>query len=118
MPPDNRTMTRLLITILSTLLIWGCAYKVEIQQGNSITTTKVDQLEIGMDRTKIKAIMGTPMLADPFHADRWDYLFTLRSDDRSYPSHRITLYFEDGKLASIDQQGPIPKEEYLETLER
>lgn len=109
-------MARPSILILATLFTWGCAHKVEIQQGNSITSSKVELLKIGMEATKIKAIMGTPMLTDPFHADRWDYIFTLRSDERSYPDHRVTLYLNKGKLTAIEPHGPIPTQEYLELV--
>lgn len=94
----------LLISLLS-----GCAYEIEIQQGNVITSAQVEQLKVGMDQQRVRFIMGTPLLQDPFHPERWDYLFSLKSEERTAPSYRVTLYFEDKLLKRIEQSGELPE---------
>ena len=95
------------LTLLFALLN-GCAYEIEIQQGNIITTAQVGQLKIGMEQQRVLFIMGTPLLQDPFHADRWDYIFTLKSEERSAEPYRVTLYFENKILKRIEQSGELP----------
>ncbi|MCC7198565.1 MAG: outer membrane protein assembly factor BamE [Gammaproteobacteria bacterium] len=56
----------------------GCVYKVDIQQGNFIDEKAVSQVEIGMTRSQVRFLLGTPMVADSFDQDRWDYVYYLR----------------------------------------
>ena len=77
-------------------------YKVDIDQGNIVNQDMLDQLEPGMDKARVRYIMGSPMLVDVFHKDRWDYIY-LRRPGRGKPEkRRITLYFENDQLAHID----------------
>ena len=96
------------LTLLLTLLS-GCAYEIEIQQGNIITTAQVEQLKVGMDPDRVRYIMGSPLLQDPFHQERWDYIFRLRSEEREVSPYRVTLYFENGLLKRIEQSGELPE---------
>ncbi len=96
------------LTLLLSLLN-GCAYQVEVQQGNVTTSAQVEQLKVGMDQQRVRFIMGTPLLQDPFHPNRWDYLFSLKSEERTVPSYRVTLYFENGRLQRIEQRGELPE---------
>jgi outer membrane protein assembly factor BamE len=100
---------RLLNLILLLTLLSGCAYEIEIQQGNIITTAQVEQLKIGMDQDKVRYIMGTPLLQDPFHQARWDYIFRLKSEERKVEPYRVTLHFENGLLKQIEQSGELPE---------
>ncbi|MCW8824822.1 MAG: outer membrane protein assembly factor BamE [Gammaproteobacteria bacterium] len=100
---------RLLNLTLLLTLISGCAYEIEIQQGNIITTAQVEQLKIGMDQQRVRFIMGTPLLQDPFHQQRWDYIFELKSEERQVAPYRVTLYFEKGLLKSIEKSGELPE---------
>jgi outer membrane protein assembly factor BamE len=77
-------------------------YKMTVQQGNIITEEMVDQLELGMNRQQVQFILGTPLLADMFHTDRWDYLYTIRRGHQPMETKRLTLWFEDDQLARID----------------
>jgi outer membrane protein assembly factor BamE len=77
-------------------------YRIDIQQGNIIEQEMLDKLRPGMDKNQVRFIMGTPAIADPFHADRWEYLFTMSKGGRRREQRHITLYFEDEKLAYID----------------
>ncbi len=79
-------------------------YKMDIRQGNYISTTAVDKLQPGMTRDQVQFIMGTPLIADIFHADRWDYIYSLQHDGKQVDFRRVTLYFDQGKLARIEKE--------------
>lgn len=79
-------------------------YRIDIQQGNVVDQAMVDQLEIGMERRKVLFIMGTPLLVDPFNQDRWDYLYSLRTGPGDEAGQRVALYFDDERLARIDNR--------------
>ena len=79
-------------------------YRIDIQQGNVVDQAMVDQLEIGMERRKVLFIMGTPLLVDPFSQDRWDYLYSLQTGSGDEVGQRVTLYFDDERLARIDNR--------------
>lgn len=90
-------------------------YKIDIQQGNLITQNMVAQLQPGMDKDKVRLIMGTPLLEDTFHADRWDYIYSLQQGGAKREQRRIALYFEGDKLARIKgdvkrSEGPLVAE--------
>jgi outer membrane protein assembly factor BamE len=74
-------------------------YKLEINQGNYLTSDKVDKLKVGMTKAEVQSVLGTALLADPFHADRWDYLYRETRQGRLRESRDFHVYFTDGKLA-------------------
>lgn len=77
-------------------------YKLPTRQGNVIEQKSVDQLQIGMTRDQVKYLMGTPIAANPFREDRWDY-FGYYKSPRGEISHRnVTLFFDGSKLARME----------------
>src|SRR4051812_47996315 len=95
-------MNRLLAGILLAALA-GCnyvpqmvtPYRMEIQQGNFLTQDLVSQLKPGMTKDQVRFLLGTPLLVDPFHTDRWDYVFTrVRENNRNPEQRRITVHFD------------------------
>jgi len=78
------------------------AHKIEIQQGNYLTQDMVAKLKPGMTRSQVRYILGTPLLADPFHADRWDYVYQMQRKGETVEFRRIFLLFEQDKLARIE----------------
>jgi outer membrane protein assembly factor BamE len=108
-------MKRHHIILLLSVALSGCAtdngfwslnnlplvYKIDIQQGNLITQDMVAQLQAGMDKDKVRLILGTPLLEDTFHADRWDYIYSLQKGGEKREQRRITLYFNGDKLQRI-----------------
>ena len=94
---------------LLALAICGCSvnelpfvYKVEVQQGNLLTQEDLDKLEIGMSKRHITYLIGSPNIIDPFHQDRWEYIFTLKPGRGETKSNKITLFFdEENKLTEI-----------------
>lgn len=80
-------------------------YKMEIQQGNMITPEMRDKIQTGMSSATVRSILGTPLVADPFHPNRWDYVYTLQKDGKQEGSQRLTLYFKEDRLEKIDDSG-------------
>ncbi len=100
-------MQKILIFTTVFMLI-GCAYKIDIQQGNEINEALLSQLEIGMAPRQVIAIMGSPMLQDPFHENRWDYYYSMREGRKQATQYGATLHFEENRLQRIERFGDIP----------
>ncbi len=94
----------LLLAALATLLS-GClsVYHLEVQQGNVVTQEMIDKLKPGMTRNQVRYVMGTPLVIDPFHPDRWDYYYYLRgSKEKTGVAQRVTVIFKNDLLATIE----------------
>jgi outer membrane protein assembly factor BamE len=82
----------------------GCVYRMNIQQGNYLEKTTLDQLQVGMTRSQVRYLLGTPMVPDAFDNDRWDYLYYLRKGRLKKPEQRnVTVFFQDDKVAKVDR---------------
>jgi outer membrane protein assembly factor BamE len=78
----------------------GILYKQPIYQGNLLEKTAVDQLQAGQSKQQVQALLGTPSIADPFHANRWDYTAAERSNRRGTTEIKnLTLYFDGNTLS-------------------
>ena len=83
-------------------------YKIEIQQGNFISQEMVSQLKEGMSKDQVRQIMGTPLLVDVFHAERWDYVYSRETTDGRREKRGFSIFFEDGKVARFDGEAAPP----------
>ncbi len=88
---------------LGCVLLSGCElvrpYRIDIRQGTAITGEMVGKLKVGMTPDQVKFVLGTPLLTDPFHANRWDYPYEFRSGRKTdYERHLFSVLFKDGKL--------------------
>jgi outer membrane protein assembly factor BamE len=91
-------------------------YRPDIQQGNFVSQEMLAQLKVGQTRDQVKFILGTPLLTDMFHADRWDYPFYLARGNGELTTSRVTVYFKDDKVAKFDG-GNLPTErQYIEQI--
>ena len=78
-------------------------YRIEIQQGNFVSQEMVSQLKLGMSRYQVRFVLGTPLITDSFHADRWDYVFRRqRANSKELEQRKFAVFFEDGKLKRIE----------------
>ncbi len=94
------------------LLLAGCSmknpinsiapYKIDIYQGNQVTQEMISQLKPGMTPSQVRFVMGTPLVVDPFHPDRWDYVMQLEKGGKLMEKRRITAVFQDGRLKGIE----------------
>ena len=75
----------------------GCVYRVNIQQGNYLEARTVDQLQVGMTRSQVRYLLGTPMVPDAFDKGRWDYLYYFKKGrwHRAEERHLIVLFHEE-----------------------
>lgn len=85
-------------------------YRVEVVQGNVVTKEQAALVKPGMSRAQVRDLLGSPLLADAFHADRWDYVFTIRRQGAEPQLRRIVVRFDGDKLASMDSSGELPAE--------
>lgn len=81
-------------------------YRIDVRQGNFITPQMVAQLKPGQTRDQVRFILGTPLVTDPFHADRWDYIYRLTPGHGTPTQQRVSVYFAEGKLTRFD--GDVP----------
>jgi len=96
---------RVLILALP-LLTTACGltpYRIEIQQGNYVTPEMMAQLKPGLTPDQVRFVLGTPLVSDMFHGERWDYVFMRRrANSTEVEYHRVAVFFEDGKLKSVE----------------
>jgi len=85
-------------------------YRMEIQQGNFVSQEMVSQLKLGMTKDQVRFALGTPLITDSFHAERWDYVFwRQKANSNEREQRKIAVFFEDGKLKRIEGDVvPIP----------
>jgi outer membrane protein assembly factor BamE len=77
-------------------------YKMEIQQGNYVSQEMVARLQPGMSKEQVRRVLGTPLLTDIFHAERWDYVYWHEDQAGKREQRRLAVFFSDGKLARLD----------------
>ena len=84
---------------LVNIFLSGCAvYRIDIQQGNQVTQKMLDQLEVNMPAKKVRFIMGTPLVRDVFHQQRWDYLYSFQAGGGKREQRHISLYFDKNQI--------------------
>jgi outer membrane protein assembly factor BamE len=104
------------VTKLQKFLWIFSPYRPDIQQGNFVSREMLAQLKVGQTRDQVKFILGTPLLTDVFHKDRWDYPFYLARGNGEVTSSRVTVYFKDDKVDRFDG-GNLPSErEYIDRI--
>lgn len=100
--------------ILAAVLLSSCSYletpvlspyKMDIRQGNYISADMRDKLRLGMTRSQVRFVLGTPMLSDPFHDNRWDYVYRLEHEGKVVEQHDLTVFFEGDNLVRVIEAG-------------
>ena len=106
-------MKNLFILGISLLLLTACTrgfdgslnppllYKIDIQQGNVINQEMISKLKPGMDKNQVKFILGTPVIIDPFHSERWEYIYSFQKGGGVREQRHITVHFDDDKLSYL-----------------
>ena len=89
----------LLIVLVATA---GCVYQANLSQGNVIKQEDLDQVEVGMTRSQVRFLLGTPMIEDPFHENRWDYVYFMKigRDDAIF-ERWVSIFFDAEKVSEI-----------------
>ncbi|HRH79691.1 MAG TPA: outer membrane protein assembly factor BamE [Thiobacillaceae bacterium] len=104
--------TAVLSLCLAASLLSGCgwsnpikrlgAHKIDIQQGNAVTSEMLAKLKPGMTPAQVRFVLGTPLVVDPFHDNRWDYVYQLEQGGKLKESRRVTVVFENDRLKGIE----------------
>ncbi len=85
-------------------------YRVEVVQGNVVTSEQIALAKPGLTRAQVRDVLGSPLLADPFHVDRWDYVFTIRRQGAPAQLRRVIVRFQNDALASVEGGADLPSE--------
>ena len=96
---NSLLLVALLVVMLGTA---GCVYRANVSQGNLVEEEDLDQVEIGMTRSQVRFLLGTPMVDDPFHSDRWDYVYYLKIGRNQAVAKRwVSIVFVDNVVSEI-----------------
>ncbi len=127
-----RHPTLVLCSLLVAALLTGCEslqrtdslfgfitpYRIDIVQGNAVTQEQAEKIKPGLTRLQVRDVLGTPLMADPFHANRWDYIFTLRRPGAEAQRRSVVVFFEGDVVKSIEAP-PLPSErEFVASISR
>jgi outer membrane protein assembly factor BamE len=105
-----RPVTRWLAGPVFIVACAGCIYRMDIQQGNLLDPEQVDQVEVGMTRSQVRFLLGTPMVIDTFDPDRWDYVYSLRrGHSRKVAKRHLVVWFEGDKVTRVEEPIPVPR---------
>lgn len=92
-------------------------YRIEVVQGNVITKEMAAAVKLGMSRAEVRDVLGSPLLADIFHVDRWDYVFTIRRQGTAYQQRRATALFEGENLKSFEADELPTEREFVVSID-
>ncbi|HFD13156.1 MAG TPA: outer membrane protein assembly factor BamE [Crenotrichaceae bacterium] len=94
---------RIVFTMIASFFLLSCGiYKVDVQQGNLINQDLINQVRPRMTKRQVQYVLGTPLTVDPFHKDRWDYLFTNQPGGEDITRQQVSLIFKNNKLSIIE----------------
>ena len=89
-------------------MLAGCVFRLDIQQGNLLEEDAVDQVTVGMSRSAVQFLLGTPVVGDAFHQDRWDYAYYLRRGrSREIERRWIVVHFENDRVVEVERDLPF-----------
>lgn len=101
----NRKSFVLILLFVVLAISSGCVYRANISQGNLIKQEDLDQAEVGMTRNQIRFLLGTPMVDDPFHKNRWDYVYYLKIGRKDAANERwVSIFFEEDRVTEIRKE--------------
>jgi outer membrane protein assembly factor BamE len=90
--------------VTASTLLSGCVYRMNIQQGNYLEGRTVDQLQVGMTRSQVRYLLGTPMVPDAFDKERWDYLYYYKRGRLRHPEERhLIVWFKEEKVDKFER---------------
>ena len=93
-------------------------YRPEVVQGNFVSKEQVDALQTGMTRLQVRDTLGTPLVTSLFHADRWEYVFTMQRQGVPPQRYRLTVYFEGDALARFEGDDMPSETEFVQRISR
>ena len=98
-------LRRLAVVALALAVLSACVHRIDIQQGNFLDAEDIDRISVGMTRVQVRALLGTPMVADPFQNARWDYVYYMKKGRLKKPTQRHFIVHFGGtdKVEKIDR---------------
>ncbi len=100
----NHRVAALALLFALSVVMNGCVHRIDIQQGNFLEAKDIDRVTTGMTRVQVRALLGTPMVADPFTSTRWDYVYYLKRGRWQRPEQRhFIVFFDADKVNRIDR---------------
>ncbi len=100
----RRLLPRAVLACAAVACLAGCVYRINIPQGNFLENKQIDQVQVGMTRSQVRFLLGTPMLSDAFHPDRWDYLYYYKTGKTQVvEQHEFIVFFADEKVARLEK---------------
>jgi outer membrane protein assembly factor BamE len=125
-------MRRLLLILCAVLPLAGCEalqrtdslfglitpYRIDIVQGNAITKEQAALIKPGLSRLQVRDVLGTPLVADPFHANRWDYIFTLRRPGAEPQRRSVVVHFDGDVVKSIEAPELPSERDFVASISR
>ncbi|HEY9029604.1 MAG TPA: outer membrane protein assembly factor BamE, partial [Burkholderiaceae bacterium] len=97
---------------------WISPYKPDIVQGNVVTTEQIAQIKPGMTRVQVRDILGTPLITDPFHAQRWDYVFTMKRQGFEDQQRTFFVLFDNDAVQKVDSPALPSEDEFVAQISR
>ena len=91
---------------------------MDIVQGNVVTKEQAARIKPGMNRLQVRDILGSPMLTDPFHADRWDYIFTIRRQGTEPQRRAVVVHFKGDTLEKLEAPDLPTEQEFIASVSR
>ena len=105
---SSHSPSRRLFVSALTSTVAACVYRVDVQQGNLLDDMDVNGVQVGMTRNQVRFLLGTPMVEDDFHKDRWDYVYYLRRGrSRREEKRWLIVLFTDDKVKEIRKDVPF-----------
>lgn len=92
-------------------------YRIEVVQGNVVTKEMFAQIQPGLGRVQVRDILGSPLLTDIFHTDRWDYVFTIRRKGTEYQQRRVSIYFKNDKVDHFEADELPSEREFVASID-
>lgn len=93
-------------------------YRIDVVQGNVVTQEVMAQVQPGLGRLQVREILGTPLLTDPFHADRWDYAFSIRRQGVPDQRRRVTVFFRNDVVDRLETESLPTEREFVASIDR
>lgn len=99
-------------------IAWIAPYKPDIVQGNVVTIEQIAQVKPGMTRVQVRDVLGTPLITDPFHAQRWDYVFTMKRQGFDDQQRTFFVLFDNDAVQKVDSPALPSEEEFVTQISR
>lgn len=91
-------------------------YKVDVVQGNFVSQEQKDALQVGMQRAQVRDILGSPLVTSVFHADRWEYVFTIFRQGQEPQQRKLTVFFKGDELAKVESDELISEQDFVNSM--